>query len=207
MSQRLGVLGGTFDPIHHGHLVAAQEVLHQLRLERVLFVPAGNPPHKPSQPLSPAHDRVRMVELAIADKSGFVLSRVDVDRPGPHYTVEMLRLLHQEWGLDARFFFVIGTDSLAELPTWYCPEDILELADLAVVGRPGHQADLAALDAHLPGLASHLHWVSMPLLEISSTDLRTRVRQDRPISFLVPRAVERYIIDHSLYRLPEAGKI
>ncbi|HSJ52503.1 MAG TPA: nicotinate-nucleotide adenylyltransferase [Anaerolineae bacterium] len=205
ISRRIAVLGGTFDPIHHGHLVAAQEVLHHLDLDCVLFVPAGSPPHKPERPISPAHHRLRMVALAIGGQPAFALSRVDVDRPGPHYTVDSLALLHQQLGPAARLYFVVGSDSLAELPTWHRPDGILELADLVVVERPGVQANLETLEAHLPGLGKHLHRVAMPLLDISSTDLRARVREGRPISFLLPSAVETYIAENGLYRAEDRG--
>ena len=200
VSRRVGVLGGTFDPIHHGHLVAAQEALHALALDTVLIVPAGNPPHKPERPISAAHHRLAMVSLAIAGRPGFELSRVDVDRPGPHFTLDTLTILRERLGAATRFFFIVGADSLAELTTWRRPEGIVALADLAVVERPGTRVDLEALEARLPGLGSHLHWVSMPLLQISSTDLRTRGREGRPIAFLVPRPVEDYIVQHALYR-------
>ncbi|MCL7454903.1 MAG: nicotinate-nucleotide adenylyltransferase [Anaerolineae bacterium] len=200
MSPRLGVLGGTFDPIHHGHLVAAQEVLHQLRLDRVLFVPAGDPPHKPSRPVSATHHRVRMVELGIAGRADFVLSRVDVDRPGPHYTVGMLQLLHREWGPGATLYFIEGTDSLADILSWHRPEQLIALADLAVVQRPGVEVDTDAVERQLPGLRERIHWVQMPSLEISSTDLRARVREGRPISYLLPAAVEGYVREQDLYR-------
>jgi nicotinate-nucleotide adenylyltransferase len=196
---RLGILGGTFDPIHHGHLVAASEALHQLHLDRVLFVPAGVPPHKPSQPISAAHHRLQMLELAIAGRPRFEISHVDLDRPGPCYTVDTLQLLRVDWGPEPTFFFIEGADSLAEMVTWYQPQRLLELCELAVVGRPGIEIDLPQLEKELPGLASRLHHVHMPLLEISSSDLRARFRGGRPISYLVPAAVETYILDHRLY--------
>jgi nicotinate-nucleotide adenylyltransferase len=203
VSRRVGVLGGTFDPIHHAHLVAAQEVLYALALDTVLFVPAGNPPHKPARPISAAEHRLAMVSLAIAGRPGFQLSRVDVERPGPHFTFDMLTVLRQSWGAGTRFFFIVGADSLAELTAWHRPQGILGLADLAVVDRPGVAVDVPALEARISGLASHLHWIAMPLLEISSTDLRARVRDGRPISFLVPQPVEDYILAHGLYRAEE----
>jgi nicotinate-nucleotide adenylyltransferase len=195
-------MGGTFDPIHHGHLVAAQEACHQLNLDQVLFVPAGEPPHKPRRPISAAHHRRRMIELAIAGQSCFDLSTVDLDRPGPCYTVDTLELLRQERGSKAEFFFVEGTDSLVDIPTWYRPQRLLELCELAVVGRHGAEIDLARLDSQLPGLAGRVHWVDMPRLDISSSDLRARIREGRPISYLVPPAVEAYILEQGLYRSP-----
>jgi nicotinate-nucleotide adenylyltransferase len=196
----LGILGGTFDPIHHGHLVAAEEVRYQLELDQVLFVPAGVPPHKPARPISATHHRLRMVELAIAGKPYLSVSRVDVDRPGRCYTVETLELLRTEWGSGPEFFFIEGSDSLAEMPTWYQPQRLIELCEVAVVARAGIEIDLARLEERLPGLGDRLHWVRMPQLEISSRDLRARVRDGRPISYLVPPAVEAYIVEHRLYR-------
>ncbi len=200
MIRRLGILGGTFDPIHHGHLVAAEETRYQLELDRVLFVPAGTPPHKPAHPISSAQHRLQMIELAIASKPYFALSRVDVERPGPSYTVEMLELLRAEWGPGPTFFFIEGSDSLADLLTWYQPQRLVELAELAVVERPGARLHLVELEKHLPDLEGRLHWVQMPQLQISSSDLRARVRAGRPISYLVPPAVEAYVLEHELYR-------
>jgi nicotinate-nucleotide adenylyltransferase len=198
--RRLGILGGTFDPIHHGHLLAAEEAYHQLALDRVLFVPAGVPPHKPARPISSADHRVRMVELAIAGKPYFALSRVDVDRPGLSYTVDTLELLRATWGPDPRFFFIEGNDSLSDIACWYRPQRLIELCELAVVARPGSQIDLPELERRLPGISRRIHWVKIPLLEISSSDLRARVRAGRSISYLVPREVEAYIQEHRLYR-------
>ena len=198
--RRLGILGGTFDPIHHGHLLAAEEAHHQLALDRVLFVPAGVPPHKPARPISPADHRVRMVELAIANKPHFALSRVDVDRPGPSYTVHTLELLRARWGPGPQFFFIEGNDSLSDIACWYQPQRLIELCELAVVARPGAQIDLAGLERQVPGITGRIHWVQIPLLQISSSDLRARVRAGRSISYLVPREVEDYIRRHGLYR-------
>jgi nicotinate-nucleotide adenylyltransferase len=198
--RRLGVLGGTFDPIHHGHLVAAQEAFYQLELDQVLFVPAGMPPHKPVRPLATARHRLEMIELAIADRPGFALSRVDVERPGPHYSADMLQLLKDEWGYDTTLFFIEGSDSLADIMDWHEPQRIVELAELAMVDRPGVDLDADRLEQHLPGLKARLHRVEMPLLEISSTDLRQRVREGRPLTYLLPDEVIAYILEHELYR-------
>jgi len=198
--KRLGILGGTFDPIHHGHLVAAEEAHHQLGLDRVLLLPAGRPPHKPMRPISPVLHRLRMLELAIADKPYFSISRVDVERPGPHYTVDALGLLRAEWGSEVTFFFIEGSDSLADIPTWYQPQRLIELCELAVVERPGSRTRLPQLEEQLPGLTARIHWVQMPYLDISSSDLRARVQAGRPISYLLPPAVEAYILELGLYR-------
>jgi nicotinate-nucleotide adenylyltransferase len=197
---RLGILGGTFDPVHHGHLVAAQEAWHQLALDRVIFVPASVPPHKPNQAISAAHHRLRMLELAIEGHSQLALSRVDLDRPGPCYTTDMLRLLRAQWGDGPVFFFIEGADSLADIAGWHQPREILDACELAVVRRPGVVLDLPSLERSLPGLTARLHWVQMPWLDISSSDLRARVCDGRPISFLVPPAVEKYVQRHRLYR-------
>jgi nicotinate-nucleotide adenylyltransferase len=198
--RRLGILGGTFDPIHHGHLVAAEEAHYQLGLDRVLFLPAGRPPHKPMRPISPVHHRLRMLELAIAGKTYFTISRVDVERPGPHYTVDALGLLRAEWGPEVTFFFIEGSDSLADIATWYQPQRLIELCELAVVERPGSRMHLPQLEERLPGLTARIHWVQMPFLEISSSDVRARVRAGQPVSYLVPPAVEAYIVEQGLYR-------
>ncbi len=200
MIRRLGILGGTFDPPHSGHLGAALEALHQLALDRVLWVPAGAPPHKPSQPITPGHHRLVMLERAMAGNPHLSISTVDLERPGPCYTVDTLALLRAEYGPQPEFYFIEGADSLVDLPTWYRPRQLLDLCRFAVVRRPGVEIDLEALEARLPGLRARVHFVEMPLLEISSTDLRRRVRQGRPISYLVPPGVEAYIQEQGLYR-------
>jgi nicotinate-nucleotide adenylyltransferase len=201
--RRLGILGGTFDPIHHGHLVAAQETWHQLALDQVLFVPAGSPPHKRGDgvkpPAAPPLHRLRMIELAIAGHAQFAVSRVDLDRPGPCYTADMLRLLRAERGAEPAIYFIEGADSLADILKWYRPQEIIELAELAVVRRPGVTLELSELEEALPGLTARVHWVQMPWLDISSSDLRARLREGRPISYLVPPPVEAYIREHRLY--------
>ena len=141
-----------------------------------------------------------MLELAIAGRPDFAISRVDVERPGPHYTVDALRLLRAEWGPEPSFFFIEGSDSLADIPTWYWPERVIELCELAVVERPGIRTHLPELEERLPGLTARIHWVQMPVLEISSSDLRARIQQGRPISYLLPPAVEAYILEQGLYR-------
>lgn len=196
---RVGVLGGTFDPPHIGHLVAAEEARVRLHLERVYFVPAGTPPHKMDEPVTPVEHRLEMVTRAIASNPYFVVSRVDVDRPGPSYTVDTLALLRQQLGADTELYFILGIDSLADLPNWREPQRIIELCHLAVVDRPGYDADISSLERVLPGLSRRVEFVPMPQLEISSTELVERVRQGLPIRYQVPAAVEEYIYAHRLY--------
>jgi nicotinate-nucleotide adenylyltransferase len=197
--QSLGVLGGTFDPPHYGHLALAENARVQLELDRVLFVPAGQPPHKTNRPTTPAHHRAAMVQAAIADHPAFALSRVDLDRPGPHYTVEMLALLGQAYP-GADLYFLIGGDSLAEFPTWRDSAGILRLARLAVMQRPGWEAALESLERDTPGIREGLVWLDAPHLGISGTDLRRRARRGLPLRYLVPAPVEVYVREHHLYQ-------
>ncbi|MEA3377290.1 MAG: nicotinate-nucleotide adenylyltransferase [Chloroflexota bacterium] len=194
----MGVIGGTFDPPHYGHLVLAENARVQLKLDRVLFVPAGEPPHKPEEPITPVHHRTEMVAATVADNAAFVLSRVDLARPGPHYSVDMLGILrgiHHE----AILFFLIGGDSLAEFLSWRNPGGIVEQVRLAVMRRPGWEADVASLEEQLPGIRERLTWLDAPHLEISGTDLRRRVRDGLPIRYLVPPPVRDYVYEHGLY--------
>jgi nicotinate-nucleotide adenylyltransferase len=193
----VGLFGGTFDPPHYGHLVAAQEAHWRLDLERVLFLPARQNPLKRGEAASSVEARIAMVERAIAGDPRFELSRLDLDRPGPSFTVDLLR------GLAApkqELFFLVGADVLAELPRWHAPLEILELTTLVVVNRPGAALpDLAELEGRLPGAARHVRLIQSPGVDISSSDLRARVTAGQPIRYLTPPGVERYILDHRLY--------
>jgi len=199
---RVGVLGGTFDPIHNGHLIAAEEVRAQLKLDRVVFVPAGLPPHKLTEHVSSVGHRLAMVQLAIAGNPYFTVSRVDIDRFGPCYTVDTIRLLRDEWGADVELYFIVGSDSLADLPTWHKPDRLIKLCRLAVVERPGYRVDVEELERMLPGIASRVHFINSPQIDISSTDIQRRVREGLPIKYQVPEAVEDYIYEHALYPHP-----
>lgn len=204
---RLGIFGGTFDPIHLGHLILAEEAWFQLGLDKVLLAPAADPPHKRDQGKSPAVQRVQMVELAIADNPHLALSRVDLDRPGPHYTVDMLRLLRAEYGPTTELFFLMGLDSLVHLPTWYKPLELLQQCQLAAFSRPDIAFDWAPLEQALPGVRQHVILLPMPLLEISGTDLRARAREGRPLRYQVLPQVEQYIREHGLYQDEERAGI
>jgi nicotinate-nucleotide adenylyltransferase len=202
--RRYGVLGGTFDPPHYGHLVIAQEVLWALRLDLMVFVPAGSPPHKQGWIISPPEQRREMVELAIMANPGFALSRVDLDRPGPSYTVDTLRLLRQEWGPETAIYWTMGWDMLDEILTWHDPAGIFATADYVVaMHRPGYAHDgaaIARLEAAIPGASQKVIPLAVPQYAITSTSLRQRVAQNMPIRYQVPEAVEAYIREHGLYR-------
>ena len=196
--ERIGVIGGTFDPPHYAHLVLAENGLVQLGLERVLFVPAAQPPHKPEEPITAVDQRIAMLEIALKGNEAFSLSLVDVERPGPHYTVDMLGILRDRHPA-ATLFFLMGGDSLAEFTTWRDPVNILQQARLGVMRRPGSETDLSSLEETLPGISERLMWLDAPHLEISGTDLRRRVSEGLPIRYLIPAEVEAYIDRHSLY--------
>ena len=197
---RVGVLGGTFDPIHIGHLVAAEEARVCLDLEKVAFVPANLPPHKLHMSVTATEHRLKMVQLAIADNPCFVLSRVDVDRFGPSFTVDTIELLRDEYGPNGELYFIMGADSLADLLTWHRPERLIRLCRIVALARPGYRADLEELDRLLPGTMARVQLLEMPLLEISSSDLQRRVQMGLSIRYLVPPAVEAYIRQHGLYQ-------
>ncbi len=199
MIRRIGVFGGTFDPIHYGHLVIAEDARVYLQLEIVLFVPARQPPHKPSGSYSAFPHRVRMTELAIADNPHFVLSLLEAERPGPSYTVDTLRQLRTEFGPDAELYFIIGMDSLANITTWHKPAELLTLCRVVVAERAGYSVDLTALEEALPGLRNRLELIDTPELSISSTDLQRRVRSGLAIRYQLPPQVEKYIYEHRLY--------
>ena len=198
--RRIGILGGTFDPPHFGHLAIAEEARCRLALERVLIVPAGRPPHKPRKPITPAQHRVAMVELAVAGNPALVLCRADLDRPGPSYTAGLLEHLRQHFGPDCELYFVVGMDSLRDFLSWRDPARILDLAQLVAVGRPGSEADLPALERAIPGATGRVTLLEGPGLEIASSDLQRRVREGLPVRYQTPDAVAEYIEAHGLYR-------
>ena len=198
--RRLGLLGGTFDPPHYGHLVAAQEAAERLELAQVLFLPAGQPPHKLGELISPLQRRLRMVELAIGDNPLFSLSLADCQRAGPSYTVDLLARLHQQLGSETSLYFVVGMDSLHDLTTWRQPARVLEQCTLVVVQRPGYPPlDLAGLEKVLPGASEHIVILETPGLAIAGTELRARVAEGRSIRYLVPEAVRSFVAEQRLY--------
>lgn len=197
---RIGVLGGSFDPVHIGHLALAEEARDQLGLARVYFVPAGEPPHKLDRRLTPVEDRVQMARLAIAGNRAFEVSRADADRPGPHYTVDLIRILKAQLTPAAELYFLMGYDSLVDLPKWYRPAELLASCRLVALTRPNIDLDWADLEARLPGIRARVTLLDMPELEIASHDLRGRVAAGRSIRYFVPEPVREYICARGLYR-------
>ncbi len=190
----VGVMGGTFDPIHLGHLVAASEVADRLGLTQVIFVPTGLPWQKSGRVVSSAEDRLAMTVIATAADARFSVSRVDIDRDGPTYTVDTLRDLQQQLGPNRPLSFITGADALNQILTWRDPQEVLRLARMVGVTRPGHVLDPPAVPEGSVTL------IEIPALAISSSDIRSRAAAGRPIRYLVPDAVDQYIAKTALYR-------
>lgn len=202
---RMGVFGGTFDPIHIGHLAAAQDAAAALGLTRVLFVPNRIPPHKQNRRVSSVEDRVAMVELAVADNPLFELSRVELEREGPSYTLDTMRQLRQQMG-GAEPVFLTGVDALAALHTWNQPDVLLAEFPVVFLDRPAAaEIDWDAVERHFPGLRQRARIVCVPQLEISAHDLRRRVRTGEPIRYYVLPSVQAYIDARGLYRAEEGA--
>ena len=190
-------MGGTFDPIHHGHLVAAEEARWHFDLEMVLFLPTGQPWQKPVG-VSPAEDRYQMTVIATASNPAFAVSRVEIEHPGPTYTVDTLRRLRAELGESTRLYFITGADAVLHILTWKDRDEVLGLAEFIAATRPGYA--LARLSDLMPGLSERLHPMEIPMLAISSTEIRARVARGAPIQYLVPDGVVRYVAERGLYR-------
>jgi nicotinate-nucleotide adenylyltransferase len=191
---RIGVMGGTFDPIHHGHLVAASEVGHFFSLDEVIFVPTGQPWQKEGRRVSASEDRYLMTVIATASNPRFSVSRVDIDRPGPTYTIDTLRDLRAQRGPDAEFFFITGADALEQMMTWQDADELFKLAHFVGCTRPGHRLSGAGLPDDRVSL------IEIPALAISSTNCRQRVEAGEPIWYLVPDGIVQYISKRTLYR-------
>lgn len=200
----IGIMGGTFDPIHVGHLAIAEEAREVLGLERVLFIPASIPPHRPAASVAPAADRAAMVELAIEGNATFELSRIELERAGPSYTSDTVAALasaERAAGREPDLTFILSAETLHDLPGWHEPERLVDACRIAVVPREGYPApDPAWLASVFPGRERRFDLLEGPRLGLSSTSVRARVAAGRSIRYLVPPAVARYIDDHGLYR-------
>jgi nicotinate-nucleotide adenylyltransferase len=219
---RVGLLGGSFNPIHNGHLAIAHHVHERLQLARILFIPTGNPPHKPSDSLAPAKARLEMVRLAITDTPFFEVSTIELDREGKSYSVDTVREIQTQCGPSSKLFFIIGLDAFLEFPTWKAPEELLRLCHFVIVPRPGQSfqalAKMALLsDVHAQALtqldkgvlsqvdipisnSSGLTCLAIPSNPISASDIRRRIRSGLPLANMLPPPVESYILHHSLYQ-------
>lgn len=196
----IGVFGGTFDPIHNGHLQIAEVARERLNLAVVLFIPAGQPWLKQDRPLSAAEHRMQMVGLALEDKPYFKASATEVERTGPSYTVDTLLDMQSHLDADDSLFFILGWDSLAELPKWHEPSKILEICYLVVAPRPGYRRpNLRALNSSIPSISRRVVFLNGPQIDISASDIRERVAQGLSVRHLVPEAVNQYIRQHGLY--------
>ncbi|MBX5465546.1 MAG: nicotinate-nucleotide adenylyltransferase [Clostridia bacterium] len=209
-------MGGTFDPIHYGHLVAAQSSYHHFGLERVVFVPAGHPPHKRGRRVTPGRQRFLMTVLATMSNPAFDVSDLEVERPGPSYTIDTLRAFRRQLGPDGELYFITGADATLEILDWKDPEELLRLACFVAATRPGYpRSGLEKVRAKLPPeAAERIVSIEIPALAISSTEIRRRVARGAPIKYLLPEPVEQYIMKNRLYlddggegeARPEAGE-
>jgi nicotinate-nucleotide adenylyltransferase len=198
---KIGVLGGTFDPVHIGHIRVAEEVTTRLNLDEVLFIPAGQPWLKADNLISPAEHRLEMVRLALAGKPNFKLSTMELDRPGPTYTVDTMAELKRQLGAGDELFFILGWDNLTQIPQWHEPSRLVKLCHLVAVPRVDFPPpDLKSLDAVIPGLSKRVTILDAPRIDINASEIRRRVRDGLSIQNLVPEPVERYIKEHRLYK-------
>ena len=193
--QRIGIMGGTFDPIHNGHLVAASEAAHRFALDTVVFVPTGQPWQKEGKTISAAEDRYLMTVIATAANPRFSVSRVDIDRDGPTYTIDTLRDLREQYP-DEALYFITGADALSSIMSWHDWEEMFQLAEFVGVTRPGYELREDMLPADIQ---ERVHLVEIPAMAISSTNCRTRAAEGRPVWYLVPDGVVQYISKNSLY--------
>lgn len=198
--RRIGIYGGTFDPIHMGHLAIAEEVRWALRLDQLHLVPAARQPFKEAGHHASPDQRLEMVRRACATNPAFLPSAIEIHRPPPSFTIETITQLRAQLGPDPEIFFILGADAARDLPQWRRSDEIIRLARLAIVGRPGYQIDLAALDRSLPGAAERSTALEGPMLDISSTDLRRRLAEGRPVRYQIPDPVLAYILAEGLYR-------
>ena len=198
---KIGVLGGTFDPIHLGHLAVAEEATWLLALSKVIFMPAGHPYFKDSAAISPAEDRLKMLELATAGQPDYIISRLEIERPGPSYAVDTIAKIKKQLNPGDDLLFIMGWDSLMSLPLWHEADRLIKLCRIVAAPRPGYpQPNLKTLEKDLPGLAERVIVMERPLIDISATLIREKVRRGLPIDGLVSPAVAEYIKEKGLYK-------
>lgn len=203
--QKIGIMGGTFNPIHNGHLVTAQEALSQFNLDRVVFIPTGNPPHKTKQEIADSEDRYIMTVIATSSNSNFFVSRMEIDRKKKSYTIDTVRQLKKKYGGGSSLYFVTGADAILEILTWKNTDEIISLCKFIAATRPGY--DMTRIEDLRKKLFSSdeesyrkIYIMEIPALSISSTDIRNRLKSGRPIDYLVPEGVCNYILKHGLYK-------
>lgn len=206
MIERLGIFGGTFDPPHVGHQILAAEAMYQLRLEKVLWVLTPDPPHKRDRAITPLFIRLEMVQAAITDCPKFGLSRVEIDRPSPHYAADTIRLLREQYQ-GSQIVYLMGGDSLNDLSNWYdCQKFVTNCHILGVMRRPKDEIDLDWLETQIPGITPKVRFFKAPLLEIAASQIRAKIRQGSPFRYYLPPPVYQIIKEHNLYsELSERG--
>ncbi len=198
---RIGLMGGTFNPIHIGHLVTAEEAFYQFKLDEIIFIPSGQPPHKIDGEIASAEDRYLMTVIATASNPHFTVSRIEIDRKGPSYTVDTLREMKKIYGEETELFFITGADAIIEILTWKDPEIIADMCEFIAATRPGYSLKRFE-ELHLVGSSKlpKVHFMEIPALAISSTDIRRRVKEGRPVKYLLPDGVAAYLMKRGLYR-------
>jgi len=200
MIERFGIFGGTFDPPHIGHLILAAEAWYQLELDQVLWVLTPRPPHKRQQKITPLQTRLKLVNAAIRDCAQFQISRVEIDRPPPHFAVDTVRLLQKSYPR-AELIYIMGGDSLHDLPAWHASQEfVVACHTLGVMRRPGDEINLSALETQIPAITSKVRFVEAPLLEIAASQIRSRIRQGKPFRYYLPEAVFQIIQNEQLYQ-------
>jgi nicotinate-nucleotide adenylyltransferase len=200
MSLTIGVFGGTFDPPHIGHLIIAAEADAQLGLDRLFWVLTPDPPHKKGQPITSLNHRLAMIKLAISNNPRFELSNVDIDRPGPHYALDTIKIIADRFP-NSDLVYIMGGDSLRDLATWHRPVDFVEAIQIiAVLRRPGDSISLPSLEKVIPGVSSKVKYLKAPLLDIAAHDIRQRIIENRPFRYYLPPAVYTYIVKNDLYQ-------
>lgn len=197
--KRVGIFGGTFDPIHMGHLIVAETIMDEFHLDKVVFIPAAVPPHKLDKQISPAKHRYMMTMLATCSNPRFQVSDMEMHRQGPSYSRDTLAQLIEEHGSDTEFYFIVGADSVENLHTWNRIDELLTMCHFIGASRPGCMPDMEKIAQRFGPLAEKIHCLETPELEISSTEIRHRVGQKRTIRYIVPETVEQYIYKEKLY--------